>query len=290
MSEGEIQLGDLLCNVTSKDISGGHMAMVTDIIRNENGDILYVRITEAGIPTMSHSYVFYNYFKNVYLSDYSVYRYRYIDAVPEAYNGYIEGRDEYNTYIGLDRGDKSIYPIGSDVEINMLDLDVKTVEIELYCEDEAVYNKVFTSKDDSFKLKKIGDSEYTVCVYTPEICGKYRVCGITKEGERSEYLYFIVSDSGEIGFDLKDGQNIKSIKPDEELTVEFSGYSSCTPLYICIETNTYVTRSQRMLTEQEINDGRAVISYYGTGSCFVKIYYQNEFGRICSKRLAVEFK
>ncbi len=287
LSADEIQLGDVLCNVTSKNESGGHMAMITDIIRDEQGSILYVRITEAGIPTMLHSYVFYNYFKNIYLSSYSVYRYRYIDSVPQAANGYIDGTIEYNAVLALDRGDKSVYSLGSSVEVNLLDKNIESLEIELLNETRDVYTLLFTLNSDKWTGKNVGGEEYTVCSFIPDVCGKYRLSCKMNDGSRSDYLYFILADSGEVSLDIAKGQ---SIKPNEEFTVMFSGYSACTPLYVCIETDKYVTRSQRMLTEEEIINGEAVISYYGTGKCYVKIYYQNEFGRICSVRQAVEFK
>lgn len=290
ISKNEIRLGDILCNVTSKNTSGGHMAIITDIIRDENGNILYVRITEAGVPTMMHSYVFYNYFKNIYLSEYSVYRYRYIDSVPKAENGYLDGTAEYNTVLALDRGDKSVYPFGSSVEVNLLDANIKSLEIELFDEKQGKYNLLFTLNSDQWTGKNVGGTEYTIYSFVPNVCGKYRLsCRMNDDG-RSDYVYFILADSGVISLDFKEGQSANSIKPNEEFTVEFSGYSSCTPLYVCIETDKYVTRSQRMLTEKEIKEGKAVISYYSTGKCYVKIYYQNEFGRICSARQAVEFK
>lgn len=279
-----IELCDVLCNVTSNDTSGGHLAIITDILRDEDGNIVYLQITEAGIPVMSRTYLHVNFFKSYYLKEFSVYRYKNIDKVPELDSLYLNNEKEYNPYIALDRGDMSVYRKGDAVEINITNPNIESVEIEAFDNQAQSYKHIKTAKKDLWSLTEINGEEFTVYRFTPQSYGKYRVyCKVNNK--ISDYLYFISADSGDIEFDFKPSQNSSNINSNELFSIKFSGYQNCTPLYICIENKNYVTRVQRMLSKEEISSGRATISYHLTGDVFVKIYYQNEFGRICSRRI-----
>ena len=92
-----------------------------------------------------------------------------------------------------------------------------------------------------------------------------------------------MADPGSIAY--RGGGDRLTIRTDETFEVEFSGYDGCRPLYICMETQLYVTRIQRFLSTEEIADGTASFSSDQAGEMYLKIYFENEYGKIVSKRL-----
>ena len=115
-----------LCDVL---LSKGHVAMITDILRDADGKIHSIEVSECTLPLTVANWFTPEEFRGYWLnSGYKMYRYDRLDAVTYEPSPWVhvEGdpelaRPEINTALMLDFGNKANYRIGDEpVEISVL--------------------------------------------------------------------------------------------------------------------------------------------------------------------------
>lgn len=287
LTEG-LALCDIMCNVTSADKSGGHMAIVSNILRREDGSIASVELTDASIPCIQRTYISYEYFINNYLKMYSVYRYDKLSLVPPCDSAILNGTADYNTVLGIDRGDVSVYREGDEVHINLFTEESGTLIIR-HSETAGGDGTALESiPADCAVMTNVNGIPCRIVTYLPEVCGYYSVSFVTTDGTESDAIRFCVASPGTIRFE--NGETSLTVRENEEFSVLFGSGEAAEPFYICIETQQYVTRNQRYLEQTEIADGKATLSCTELGEMYVLIYYRNEYGRITSERLRLMVK
>ncbi len=276
MSENEIRIGDVLCNVTQKDFSGGHMAIVTDILRDSDNKIKYVQISEAAIPCMTRTYVTYDYFKSHFLDIYSVYRYAYPERIPSPDISLSFDKMSYNNSLALDKGDMSVYKENEIAQINILD---KSAEYLVILCDKTECARIRISETGT---KTINGKKYKIYGFTHTKTGKYSAYLEYKDEKKSDSIQWEYASAGDAAVSKA------KATVGESFVLSFGNYSNCKPIGVCLETSTYVTRYQRRLTDDEISNGKVTLSYEYPGSYTVRIVYETQFGRIYSERKAIQ--
>lgn len=280
--EDGLMLCDVLCSGTPDMQDGGHMAIVSRILRHNNGKIYAVEVTEASIACIRKTWLTYPVFEELYLSRYQVYRYDRLGEVPPA--------DRYPTNAELnrmalcpDRGNGAVYPQGATVTLNLMQADGGEIVIRYAESAEGTYRWIGTLNPADAVPTDVNGISCNLLAYVPDTCGFYRLSVRSADGTESESATFSVADPGSIAY--RGGGDRLTIRTGETFEVEFSGYDGCKPLYICMETRLYVTRIQRFLSTEEIADGTASFSSDQAGEMYLKIYFENEYGKIVSKRL-----
>ena len=280
--EDGLMLCDVLCSGTPDMQDGGHMAIVSRILRHNNGKIYAVEVTEASIACVRKTWLTYPVFEELYLSRYQVYRYDRLGEVPPA--------DRYPTNAELnrmalcpDRGNGAVYPQGATVTLNLMQADGGEIVIRYAESAEGTYRWIGTLNPADAVPTDVNGISCNLLAYVPDTCGFYRLSVRSADGTESESATFSVADPGSIAY--RGGGDRLTIRTGETFEVEFSGYDGCKPLYICMETQLYVTRIQRFLSTEEIADGTASFSSDQAGEMYLKIYFENEYGKIVSKRL-----
>ena len=131
----------------------GHVAMITDVVRNQQDSIVSIEISEAIKSGCKKYSVSRSSFVNSYSNNFKrVFRYKYLEkntnytSIPE----FVSVFDEvgvpfkYNDDICVDKGDKSFYFVGEDVILNILSSgDV----VELY-KDGFFYSSINVENED----------------------------------------------------------------------------------------------------------------------------------------------
>ena len=144
----------------------GHVAMITDIVKDEEGNVEKIEISEANSPICRRYSVSSSTFLNSTMQIYTnVYRYKYIDNnynyTPA--NEFVAVDDEtlipyqYNEDLCVDKGDKSCYLESEKVVINVYS-ENKPFKIEVFKDHELYYSYVADSIPDiSFDSLPYGD-------------------------------------------------------------------------------------------------------------------------------------
>ena len=134
-----------------------HVALITDVVRNYDGDVVYLEISEAVQNGCKRYTVSRFSFLNSYFRSFQkAFRYKYLErntsytSVPE----FVPVFDEeavpfvYNDDICVDKGDQSCYFVGEDVILNILSAG-DTVEIY---KDGVFYSKVSLVETEDLQL------------------------------------------------------------------------------------------------------------------------------------------
>lgn len=181
-NKGEYSVDDLkLCDVLHAYGEGSnHVAIITDILRNEAGEIEKVEVVEATRSTcIRRSF----YVKDFYTKweKYKLCRYEYLDSAPsfdEEQNKILfeSGIEKQQPMIAVDYGNKSNYLYGDETVISVFAEGKNTVQI--ICDDKIIeeiptdgYTKLVRKLEKGYYIVKLANTEYFTefCVCKPEI-------------------------------------------------------------------------------------------------------------------------
>ena len=265
----EIQLCDVLHAYGN---GANHVALITDILRDEDGQIRQIEVSEATRPTCVRR----QFDVDVFFEKYKVYalwRYDYVDEVPmpDTYqNALLEQGVPALPVIAVDYGNKSNYRPCEEVVISVF-ADGEN-EIEIRRGDEVIEKAVFNGR--AKLIRKFERGYYTV-----------------KHVGTGELAEFCVTDP-QISFTVQDGiLSVKTDPCDPESWIshmEFrGGYKSTEPNGYCPDTENlipyYCANSSSLskleeLTDEEKQTGVFARPIPADGRSF-KITYENKYGK-----------
>lgn len=159
-----LQLCDILLNPSR------HIAVITDIERDVDGNVHYITVSESTSPFCIATRFCVQEFRNYWLNDgYSAYRYSNIDSISYTPSPYVplEGDPvlpaEINTSLLPDYGDKANYMLGETVELDVLE-------------------DIWTSVHITGPEEHILPVEDAKVVFTPSVPGYYTACCVGDSG------------------------------------------------------------------------------------------------------------
>ena len=174
-----IRLADIVLNIKQ------HIALVTDVERDETGKVCYITVSESVIPFVRATRFTAEQFKNFWLANgYLIYRYDGVTDVtyePDPFAP-VEGDPEMpapfiNPSLMPDFGNKANYRLGEQpVELSVFEEGCKSIEI--------------TDPDGEKSLFPVEDG---LVVLHPEKTGFYEAACVRENG-RSEPVYWCVTD------------------------------------------------------------------------------------------------
>ena len=243
-----------------------HIAVVTDILTDVNGEVLGIEVSESTIPVCRRAVYDPDQFKAYWLDcGFEIYRDENIDNItytPNPYS-YVEGDEEliteediygyadaeYSFSFMCDYGNKANYPMGEPVVISVFDDGIKTVDVY----------------DDSDKCTtyEVKDGKVTVNPETPGIW--FAECE-NSFGESEQITWFV--------YDTRVSLNKEEFAPGEDIEMTFSDATGQDTL-----THYYVKNSDRYkyysadFTEEEKKTGRTTIPGIDKpGTYYISIY------------------
>ena len=204
--KGEYTVDEMqLCDVLYAFGEGrNHVALITDILRNEDGEIKEVEVSEAVRPSCERRrFTPEEYYEKYKL--FALWRYDYIEEVPpfDAESDRLIFESKIGTErprITVDNGNKSNYSVGDEVIISVFSDSADRILIyrdgelieDVPCEKTCFMPRVFERGYYTVKLKEKGNyAEF--CVTAPEISFEVRNGQITVKAdamdEKSKILY-----------------------------------------------------------------------------------------------------
>ena len=245
----------------------GHVALITDVIRDEQGSVLSIEISEAVQSGCTRYSISKGGFKESVSKLFKrIFRYKYLEANVNytASPEFIPVLDEepvsftYNDDLCVDKGDRSCYFVGEDVVINLLS---QGDSLEIYKDD--VLLSVIKDVSEDVRLSEL---EY----------GTYKA-RLAKGDVYSDYTFWIMVDC--------------SIIPSkEENSIHFSSRNS-SPLFIYFGAKTggrgvpMTETLCRSFDEQEVFDGSISLAgeKVSPKSPFFVITFATEYGNISTR-------
>jgi len=132
---GEYKVDDLeLCDILYAFGKGrNHVALITDLLRNENGEIALVEVSEAIRPVCARRQFTPEQFYEKY-SLFALWRYEFLESVPEfdkEVNDFLfnSGLERKKPVIAVDNGNKSNYLVGQEAIISVFGVKQDTIEL-----------------------------------------------------------------------------------------------------------------------------------------------------------------
>lgn len=256
-----LQLCDLL-------LSEGHIAVVTDILRDTNGNVCRISVSESMTPVCRCTEFTPQQFRGYWLEDgYTVYRYAGIHNVTYTPSPYVplEGDPPsevppHNTTFMADFGNKANYCLGETVEFSIFESGWETMEI--------------TGPDGISEVLSIAGE---TVAYTPAAPGYYTaVC--RKGSTISQSVEFCATR-----MILKLAKN--TFSQQEPIRLKFdNAIPGDTVFYAQVNSHDLFYRLGRSLTPEEIAGGRAVIAHnLAPGQYVVEIVAQNAYGKYIAR-------
>ncbi len=169
--------------------SSGHVMMLTDVIRDKNGDVMMVEVSEAAQEGCIRYYWTRKQFNSERGHRFTkVYRYEELkdntDYHPEP--GIVPVMGEtgtpltLNPHLCVNKGDRSNYLVGEEVVINLFQ---RAEKVEIYLNDE-IYKIIDVSNGGENEDIHLADLQ----------CGKYKADILMFNGSRSDSTEWIVVD------------------------------------------------------------------------------------------------
>lgn len=219
-----------------------HIAVITDILRDEDGRAKFIQVSEATLPQCKKTYFTPEEFKLFwYDNEFNIYRrpaedlakitytpniFVHISADPE--RGITEDPDlgtyEYNRVLLPNQGNASNYSMEDDVVIDVLCDSVQSVKVT---KDDGSFEETLT----------VEDGKAAVPIKLP---GRYRAAAVYPDGELSPQVEWAVTElklcgnktayapgeTAEFTFEAEDGvdvfmENINRVKTSGEVTRAF---------------------------------------------------------------------
>lgn len=245
------------------EYGSGHCRICLDIVKNQDGIIQYVTVSEAVQPkVISKNYTAEQIDSWLSKDGYEIYRYEDAWKAKHTPSEYIPVADEdlaspmpFNTNIMPRRGDKANWRNDEDVVIDILNKGTFT-SYKLYKDDV-----LLSTEEVEGLVINLGVLPY----------GSYKLC-LTDGSTDSGFVYFIVADYNVDAVSLGDG-NVK---------ISFSS-ANATPLWACwcVNREKFPTWSVP-IDENDISNGY-LITKYRTGNVWsFKVYFETSYGIICS--------
>ena len=250
-----------LCDLV---LSAGHIAVVTEILRDLDGKVHRISVSESVPPCCRCTAFTPEQFRGYWLEGgYKVYRYAGIHNVTYTPSPYIHLEDDpwlavppRNTVFMADYGNKANYKLGESVEFSIFEEGWDAVEIT-------------AAAGDVTTLPITGST----MVWTPSVPGYYTaVC--RKEDAVSQSVELCVT---EITIALKKD----TFAVDEPVCADFAASIPGDQVYyIQINTHDLFYRFSRKLTPEEMVAQSASINYHlAPGRYVVTLVAENDFGR-----------
>ena len=253
-SVNTLKLGDTI-------VGEGHVLIVTEITRNSSGavnDITLMDIWITGVRerkfTGDHftqayaidEYTFCRYEK-IGESDYTTTRFAAVyDETPKTFN--------YNLDIIPRRGDKANWPLGTDVEIDVI--------------NSLAYEKAEIYKDDILiETRELSDT----LILSDLEAGSYKA-RLVGDGYSSDYCYWIVVDAT---------STVRATGEEGEVSVTFCATNAKPSFIIWQSAETIGAKHIQLLTDEERDLGRAIGKYI-SGDYKVRVAFETEYGVIFS--------
>ena len=252
-----------LCDAVLK--SSSHIAVVTDIKRDVEGNVRIVTVSESKAPVCAAKDYTPEEFRGFWLaSGYRVFRYAGVHDVPYVPDPFVpvEGdsymeRPVINTVLQPDYGNKANYMLGDTVELDVMEEGWDSVEI---------------SGPEGERLPIEEDLKVSFC---PAVPGYYTACCV-KDGEKSAPVEFRITDmaiSGDASVCQKGGK----------LELTFGVVPGDRALGWIIQTPNHFWRQGGFLNEEERAAGKTGITLdVEPGEYYVFVMAEGAFGRYCS--------
>lgn len=241
----------------------GHCRICMDIVKNQDGIIQYVTVAEAVQPkVISKNYTAEQIDSWLSKDGYEIYRYEDAWKAKHTPSEYIPVADEdlgspmpFNANIMPRRGDKANWRNNEDVVIDILNKGTFT-SYKLYKDDV-----LLSTIEVEGLVINLGVLPY----------GSYKLC-LTDGSTDSGFVYFIVADYNVDAVSMGEG-NVK---------ISFSS-ANATPVWACwcVNREKFPTWSVP-IDENDISNGY-LITKYRTGNVWsFKVYFETDYGIICS--------
>ncbi len=251
----EYKVDDIeLCDVLYAYGEGrNHVALITDILRNENGKIALVEVSEAIRPLCARRQFAPEEFYEKYKL-FALYRYDLIDTVPDFDDEldrllWESGIENKTPQISVDNGNKSNYLFGEEILISVFS-DEPDV-IELYKNGELIEEIKFGAR--AMIPRRLGRGYY-----------------VAKLKNANESVEFCVNKA-KIGFSVEDGNITVTADPcDEKSEILYMDFR--------VDGIGYASLAEyEELTQEEKTDGRFTRAIPFDGKNF-RVYFKNKYG------------
>ena len=249
-----------LCDIVLEPKS--HIAIVTDILRDADGKIHFIEVSESTLPLVVSNRFTPEEFRRFWLDDgYSIWRYDRIDEVTYTPDPFapVEGDPEMalpqiNKDILPDFGNKANYRVGDEpVELSVLTEGWETIEVT----DPNGLVTVYPASD---KL-----------VLQPQQVGVYRAC-VCRGDVRSDSVEWCMVNIT-LTFDKE------KYAPGEALRCRFANAAPDTVFYATLNDDSYYVPWSGCLSQEEMAGGTAVIpAPPKPGVYYVLVLAKNSFG------------
>ena len=263
-----LQLCDIVLNASS------HVVIITDILRDENGKIHTITVSESTLPLCITTPFSAEAFRQFYLNrgGYKVYRYDGVDAVSYTPTPYV--RQE---------GDPEVEPEAFPVlmtnfgnKANCLK-SVDAVELSIF---EADWDMVEVTLPDG-TISKYPVVDGKVNVDSGDV-GFHSACCIKEGNKRSHSVQWCVVD-------VAVTTDKKVYKKNEPIHVTFSSAAAEDRAIACLVKNKGdYNRKRWWLSEEEASAGKLIIEQNErmrqSGELSVEIVFQNQYGKYTSRR------
>jgi len=236
--------------------TGGHVRLITGLERDGSGKVTTVEITEGCPPVVKRTRYTAEEFNATLRGNngsYVVYRYRQLDSVPAPES--VESRRVGGIMCGY--GCDANYRFGEAVSLYVK--DAGEVTVERFCRD---YEKVTAFTAEAGTVKKLFGL----------------VPGFYRASSQNAREYWQVIKPAEI--------TEYTVRPGC-VELRFSSGEFCQPIYLSLQTPNFVPFEQRLLTDAEKAAGAAVFTTGYSGECLLKLYSENEYGRMASPPLLI---
>lgn len=274
-----LEVGDLLLKTDD------HIALVTGIGRNKSGEIERVEVIDSFPPFVRKRLLTPARMNTLYFSNsagYKAYRYSGIKNTPYVATPWVHlngetGEPVYNANICPRRGDKSVWPVGETVEIDILDAgdytDYKLYKNETLVSSESIVGSVITLEDLAY--------------------GNYKLC-LTDGSNVSDYVYWIVVDEPQISAEYTANKTV---------TATFScANAEATSIAWCRDCPTnlrhwYAAYDCTLLSDAEKLAGEVVNTYSGSdwstitaadsGKWYIRFMWKTDYGYYSAKYVEI---
>ncbi|WP_286178278.1 hypothetical protein [Stieleria mannarensis] len=183
--------GDIIYTPPAKKNGGSHVELVTEVIRNEDGDVTHVRVEESRPQTTSNTLRdAADFDKHLASRNRELYRITDLDAWrggnrADAFLFPNYGDDsatpKINRVLLLDRGDWVPYAKGQPVKINLMDRDKQGI-------------RTLVIKRGETTIETIKRPGYGVIERTFDTCGDYTAHCVMNDGSKSQACEFSVCE------------------------------------------------------------------------------------------------
>lgn len=252
-----LKLGDSL------NRAGDHIAIVTDIVKNNRGIIKYIEVADQWRPLTRIRRLTPDNIQSAYFdSGYVAYRYHYIYKVPYTPSPWINLDDEsgeptWNHNLSPRRGENANWRPNETIQIDITDK-------ENYTQYKLLKNNVVqvTENLPSNDLIELTNLSY----------GSYKVC-----------LTDGTNDSDFVNFDIINTNTSCAAQGNKQVLVNFSSNNGV-PSSISFCEADYSDSDYKgvaafhILTDSEINSGSAIVEAPSVGNWLIKVMFKTNFG------------